>query len=151
MKCNEDGLQIVRDCEGLKLKAYRDSAGVLTIGHGHTGKDVQPNSRIDEHTAEVLLAQDMAKAEAAVNRLVRVPLNENQFSALCSFVFNLGEGNLRGSKSVDALNRKGYIEFASRMLLWDKARVDGELKTLPGLTKRREMEKNLFLRPVVVK
>lgn len=151
MRCNEMGRQLIRDCEGLRLKAYKDSAGIWTVGYGHTGKDVQPGSKIDEHTAEILLAQDIAVAEKGVGRLVYVPLNENQFSALCSFVFNLGEGRLRHSNTIRLLNKKRYLEFADALLKWNKCTMpDGTKKELPGLTKRRKRERELFLRPVLV-
>ncbi|MCE9566380.1 MAG: lysozyme [Planctomycetes bacterium] len=145
MICNEAALQLIRESEGLRLKAYQDTGGVWTIGFGHCGKDVRPNSVIDEYTAEILLSQDVTNAARSVNRLVRVPLNENQFSALCSFVFNLGEGQLRNSKSIAVLNQKRYLEFADRMLLWTK---DNGAE-LPGLVKRRAAERALFLTPVI--
>jgi lysozyme len=146
VKCNEEGYELLRECEGLRLKAYQDTGGVWSIGFGHTGRDVLPNSVIDEHTAEVLLTQDVANAERSVKRLVRVPLNENQFSALVSFVFNLGESQLRLSKTISVLNRGQYMEFADRMLLWNKD--DG--KEVAGLTTRRKKERALFLRPVLI-
>lgn len=155
MKCNEEGLNLIRKFEGLRLKAYRCPAGILSVGYGHTGKDVQPNSVITEETAEVLLRQDVENAERSVYRLVYVPLNQNQFSALTSFVFNLGEGKLRGSRTISLLNARrpggrNYLDFADAMLQWDKATVNGEKVVLAGLTKRRQAEKALFLKPVLI-
>lgn len=145
MKCNEAGLDIIRECEGLRLKAYQDTGGVWTIGYGRT-KDVNRHTPpITEEIAERLLLQDVAVAEKAVRKVVFVPLNENQFSALVSFFFNLGETQLRTSKSIAVLNRRQYLEFADRMLLWNKDNG----RELPGLTKRRQMERALFLTPVI--
>ncbi|MCE9561870.1 MAG: lysozyme [Planctomycetes bacterium] len=151
MNCNELGYDLIRECEGLRLKAYQDTGGVWTIGFGHCGKDVQPNSVIDEHTAEVLLTQDIATAERSVRRLAFAALNENQFSALVCFVFNLGEGKLRGTKTISLLNQKRYLDFADAMLQWDKVTLpDGTKEPLPGLTERRKKERALFLRPLIV-
>ncbi len=152
MRANEAALGLIRECEGLRLKAYADSGGRLTIGWGHAGKDVRPNSVITEETAEVLLAQDVAAAERAVRRLVWADLNENQFGAVVSWVFNLGEGKVRGSKTLSLLNQRRYLEFADALLQWDKITLaDGTKKSLPGLTRRRQKERALFLTPALVK
>ena len=116
-------------------------AGILTLGWGHTGPDVKEDSVITEETAEHLLRQDVLRAESAISRLVRVALKENEFSALCSFVFNIGEGKLRGTKSIAVLNKGLKFEFANRMLLWNKA--GGVIQ--PGLVRRRSAESKLFL------
>lgn len=145
MKCNEDGLGIIRQFEGLKLKAYKCPAGVWTIGYGHTGKDVGQGDAITEETAERLLRQDVQWAEKAVEKLVYVPLNQNQFSALISFIYNIGESAFRASRSLSILNRKHYLEFSDLLLVWNKAGG----KELPGLTRRRKAERALFLKPTI--
>lgn len=145
MRTNEDGLTLIRRFEGCKLKAYQDTGGVWTIGVGHAGRDVKPNSVITEDIAERMFLQDVAVAEGGVNRWVRVPLNENQFSALVSFVFNLGSSKLGGSTLLKFLNRNEIINAACEFPKWRFA--DG--KPLKGLTDRREAEKALFLKPVL--
>lgn len=146
LRTTEEGLDLIRHFEGLELEPYQDAAGVWTVGFGHAGRDVRPGVRITVETAERLLLKDVAEAERGVNRLVRVPLNDNQFSALTSFVFNLGATRLRGTGTMLALNQGRHMEFADRLLLWDKAGG----KVLRGLTRRREAERALFLRPVLV-
>lgn len=144
MKCNEKGLALIRDSEGLRLTSYKCPAGVWTIGHGHTGPDVGPGNKISEETAERLLLKDVAIAEQGVRNLVRVPLNENQFSALVSFIFNLGETKIRNTTTILVLNKGDYQDFAKRLLLWTKSRGI----ELSGLVSRRQKEKALFLEPV---
>ena len=87
-------IAIIQKFEGLRLKAYRDGAGVLTYGFGHTGLDVAEGLEITLSQADYLLNLDAQKAMDAVLRHVKVPLNDNQLSALISFVFNVGEGHL---------------------------------------------------------
>ncbi|WP_020474574.1 lysozyme [Zavarzinella formosa] len=144
MRCNEAGLALIREFEGLSLKPYFDSAGIPTIGHGHTTGVRMDMGAISEATAEMFLERDVAIAEQGVSRIVRVALNENQFSAMTSFVFNIGAQKLIGTKTLNCLNRGLYAEFADRLLMWTKA---GNVE-LPGLVKRREAERKLFLTPV---
>ena len=145
LQCNQQGLDIIRESEGLRLQAYRCPSGIWTIGYGHTGKDVQPDSHITEETAEILLAQDVARVERAATRLVRVPLSINQFSAIVSFVFNIGDNRLIGTRTLAALNRGRYLEFADRLLQWNMG--GSPIHELPGLTIRRRKERTLFLKP----
>lgn len=121
-------------------KAYTCPAGVLTIGYGHT-KNVQPGQVITEEEAEALLRADCADAEAAVARLVKVPLNQSQFDALVSFTFNVGAGNLERSTLLRRLNAGNYERAADEMLRWDR----GGGRVLKGLTLRRDAERALFL------
>jgi lysozyme len=144
MRCNESGLSIIREFEGLRLKAYHCPAGVLTIGYGHT-RGVKQGDTVTEEIAERLLLQDVATVEAAIPRLITVPLNTNQFSAICAFLFNIGSDRLRGTRSQSVLNRGHYLEFADRLLIWNKANG----KELSGLTRRRKAERELFLKPVL--
>ena len=97
METGQKGINLIKKYEGLALKAYLCPANVLTIGYGHTGKDVIPDMQINEVTAEQILKRDLEKFEKAVDRLVTSKINQNQFDALVSFTFNLGEGNLKSS------------------------------------------------------
>lgn len=151
MRCNEAGLGIIRKYEGLSLKAYRCPAGRWTIGYGHTGTDVKAGSVITEETAERLLAQDVESAERGLKRILKTELNDNQWSALTSLVFNVGPTRLLGTRTLDFINRRRFLDAADALRSWNKAMVDGTLKPLSGLTKRREAERELFLRPVPVK
>lgn len=152
---NEAGFRLVQEFEGYaeqlgdgtdRVRAYRDSGGVLTIGFGHTGSDVTEDLIITREQAEQLLQEDLQEAEDAVSNLVTVPLNENQFSALVSFVFNLGAGELEDSTLLELLNQGRYPEAADQFLRFNT--VDGE--PIEGLTRRREAERQLFLTPPAV-
>lgn len=140
MKINSKGLRIIKDSEDCKLKAYVCPAGVWTIGWGHTG-DVYPGQVIDQEEADQLLAFDAEEAENQVKSSVKVPLNENQFSALVSFTFNLGPVNLKSSTLLKYLNSKEYNKAANEFPKWNKSKG----KVLNGLVKRRAAERELFL------
>jgi len=139
--CNEAGKDIIRQSEGLRLTAYLCPAGKLTIGYGHTGPDVKTGMTITEDQANALLSQDLVTAEKAISGAVSVTITDNQFSALVSFVFNLGAGNFLGSTLLKKLNANDIFGAADEFPRWNK--VNG--KVLAGLTRRREAEKALFL------
>ena len=143
MKTNQSGLNLIKSFEGLRLQAYKCPAGVWTIGYGHTGR-VVPGQIIDPKTAEQLLILDVERFEVGVEQLVDVPLNSNQFSALVSFAFNVGTGALAKSTLLRYLNKAKYYEAALQFSRWTR----GGGVILPGLVRRREAEKNLFLKPV---
>lgn len=140
MRASENCFSIIKKFEGLKLIAYFCPANVLTIGYGHTGKDVVPNQTITLEKASELLKQDTLRFEKAVNKLVQTTINQNQFDALVSFTYNLGEGNLKSSTLLKKVNSNNFAEAAQEFLKWNKAGG----KVLPGLVKRREAEKELF-------
>lgn len=143
----EEGLDLVKQCEGLRTEAYRCPAGVWTIGYGHTD-GVSPGRTVTEIEAERLLLQDLAEAGEQVERLVRVPLTDHQFSALVSFVFNAGPGSLESSTLLRRLNAGDYDAVPSELARWVKATNPrtGKKVTLPGLVRRRAMEGELWLR-----
>ena len=91
------GVDLIKEFEGCRLDAYVCPAGVLTIGYGHTGSDVTPGMTITAAEAEALLKQDLQKFEQAVNHLIKVRLNQNEFDAIVSFTFNCGAGALDSS------------------------------------------------------
>lgn len=132
---------LIREFEGLRLVAYRCPAGVWTIGYGHT-RGVKRGQIISPGQAECYLSEDILDAKDAIARQVRVPLTKNQLAALISWVFNLGEGNLRKSTLLKKLNAGDYDVVPSEMKKWNKAGG----KVLPGLTRRREAEAELWVR-----
>ena len=132
---NAAGLQLIESFEGLRLKSYQDSVGVWTIGYGHT-KGVKAGQTITQQQAQAFLQQDLGVAEAAVNKL-GLTLTDNQFAALVSFTFNLGAGNLK------VLFKDGLAAVPDRILLFDHAGG----RQLPGLTRRRQAERALYLTP----
>jgi lysozyme len=140
MKISMNGLNLIKDFEGLRLQAYQCSANVWTIGYGHTA-GVSANNVISEEEALLFLRQDVAESERAVAQHVHVPLTQNQFDALVSFVFNLGIGNFRTSTLRKKLNVGDYEGAAQEFGRWIKAGG----KVLSGLVRRREAERSLFL------
>ena len=140
MKISLEGLSLIKRFEGCRLKAYKCSAGVLTIGYGHTG-GVLETDVITQDVADKLLEQDIEKFEKYVNVNVVVELNQSQFDALVAWTFNLGVGNLRSSTMLKKLNEYGdYDSVPSEMKRWNKAGG----KTLDGLIRRRKAEGLLF-------
>ena len=139
MKCSQEGLALIKKFEGCRLKAYRCSANVLTIGYGHTG-GVKEDDTISQPEADELLENDIAKFEEYVSDNVIVELKQNQFDALVAWTFNLGVGNLRNSTMLKKLNEADYDSIPFEMRRWNKAGG----KTLDGLIRRREAESLLF-------
>ncbi|MBI4783878.1 MAG: glycoside hydrolase family protein [Oscillatoriophycideae cyanobacterium NC_groundwater_1537_Pr4_S-0.65um_50_18] len=139
-KINSKGLKVVKSFEGLRLDAYLDPVGVWTIGYGTTS-GVRAGMRITEAQAEKYLQEDLLRFEKAVKSNVKVPLTSDQFSALVSFTYNVGEGALGSSTLLRKLNQGDYQGAASEFARWNK----GDGVELPGLTRRRSAEKALFL------
>lgn len=136
------GFDLIKKWEGLRLEAYLCTAGVPTIGYGHT-KGVNLGDVCTEDQANQWLLDDMLEASEAIDRLVKVPLNNNQYGALTSFVFNLGWGNLQTSTLLKMLNEGKYMEASNQFLRWNK--VKGVTST--GLSNRRAEEMKLFNLP----
>ena len=139
MKCSQEGLALIKKFEGCRLKAYRCSANVLTIGYGHTG-GVKEDDTITQPEADKLLENDIAKFEEYVSDNVIVELKQHQFDALVAWTFNLGVGNLRNSTMLKKLNGADYDSIPFEMRRWNKAGG----KTLDGLIRRRKAEGLLF-------
>lgn len=133
------GLNIIKQFEGCKLKAYLCPAGIPTIGYGHT-KDVKLGDTCTQEQAEKWLMDDYYIAEQQVKRLITVPLTANQLGALVSFVFNLGSGSLMGSTLRRKLNTGDYKGAALEFDKW----VYSKGQKLNGLIARRKAEKELF-------
>jgi lysozyme len=141
---SDDGLKFTESFEGCRLEAYLDQGGVVTIGIGHTGS-VGMGDRCTQEQAYVWLREDIKEAEEAVNRLVKVPLTQNQYDALVDFTFNLGGANLAKSTLLRLINKRQYIEAAEEFIRWNRA--GGFVRA--GLTRRRLAEKELFLRGTI--
>ncbi|HKX36117.1 MAG TPA: lysozyme [Rhizorhapis sp.] len=136
---NAAGLALVKAHEGLRLEAYQDTSGIWTIGYGHT-RGVKAGDSISAERAEQLLEADLMDAERAVAALVKVPLTDNQFSALVSFVFNLGEGAFARSTLLRKLNEGGHGLVPACLKSW----IFDNGKVLQGLVKRRAAEAALW-------
>ena len=137
-KIGHAGLALIKQFEGCRLIAYQCSAGVWTIGYGHTA-GVHKGMKITQAQAEAYLKQDVAKFEKYVSNASYVPftdkLNQNQFDALVSFAFNLGQGNVKKLCTGRVMN-----QIPSAMQQYCKAAG----KTLPGLQRRRKAEAALY-------
>lgn len=139
MNISKEGLSLIKKFEGCELEAYLCPAGVWTIGYGHT-KDVKEGDKINKEEADYLLQEEMIEYESYINDFVEVPLNQNQFDALCSWVYNLGPTNLKNSTMLRVLNEEKYADVPQEIKRWNKA--GGEV--LDGLIKRREAEAKMF-------
>lgn len=138
MKITQEGIDLIKEFEGCRLIAYKCPAGVWTIGYGHT-TGVKEGMVINNVQAENMLKSDLAQYEKYVTDNVLIPLNENQFSALVSFCYNCGVGNLR-----KLVKGRTAEQIAEAILLYNKASG----KVLNGLVRRRKRERELFLKPV---
>jgi lysozyme len=152
MRLSDNGALLIKDFEGLRLDAYRDSAGVWTIGYGstryHDGKAVMPGDRLaNEEQADALFRNTLGQYEEAVNRHITVPISQNQFNALVSFAYNEGTGALAGSTLVKKLNAGDYQGAAAQFLVWNKITdpKTGLKVVCPDLNARRKQERQLFL------
>ena len=143
MNISQNGIELIKKFEGCRLEAYKCPAGILTIGYGHTGSEVHLGQKITQEQAEKYLKQDITIHSNNVSRLVKAPLNQNQFDALVSFEYNVGYGNFASSTMLKLLNQKKYTEAAAQFGRW----VYANKKVLQGLVRRRAAEKELFVKP----
>lgn len=139
MRTSRKGIEFIKAHEGLRLDAYLCPAGVPTIGYGHT-HGVKMGDRITEEQAEKFLIGDLAVAESEVNRY-GLNINQNQFDALVSFVYNVGAGNFRSSTLLKMVKANpNDPDIAKQFSRW----VYGGGKVLPGLVRRRNDEAKLY-------
>lgn len=136
MKTSQAGKDLIISFEGIRLQAYKCPAGVWTIGVGSTVPAVHAGEVITKQQALARFDKDLTKFENAVDRLVKVPLTQNQFDALVSFTFNVGEGALAKSTLLKKLNAGDYDAVPAELMKWTK----GGGKELPGLVRRRRAE-----------
>lgn len=141
-------IDFIKRAEACRLTAYLDSAGVWTIGYGHTGPEVKRGLKITQAQADAYLRDDLNSAARQLARKVDerilLRLTAHQYAALLSFVFNLGIGNWTIWK---VLNAGEFDQVPRQILRFDKAKVNGVLTTLPGLAHRRAAEKALWETP----
>jgi lysozyme len=152
MQLSDHGIRVIKNFEGLLLTAYRDIAGIWTIGYGstryHDGKAIKPGDKLaNEAQATALFNNTLAQYVDAVNSYVKVPLTQNQFDALVSFTYNEGTGALRSSTLLKKLNASDYRGATDQFLLWNKITDPhtGEKVVSNVLKARRAEERGLFL------
>ena len=139
MKISQEGIALIKKFEGCELTAYQCSAGVWTIGYGHT-KGIEEGMEITQQEAEDMLVEELHEYENYINDNVTAPLSQNQFDAMVSWVYNLGPANLKASTLLKVLNAGDYDGVPTQIKRWNKA---GGV-TLDGLIRRREAESLLF-------
>lgn len=146
MKTSQVGIELISSFEDTKLQAYDDGVGVWTIGIGTTvypnGVKVKKGDKCTLEQAKEYFAHDLKRFESSVNKLVEVPLSQNQFDALVSLTYNIGSGAFAKSTLLRKLNAKDYQGAADQFLVW----IRGGGKVLKGLVRRREAERALFLK-----
>lgn len=142
MKTSIIGRNLIKTFEGYRENAYLDPVGIWTIGYGHTG-GVKEGDTVTEAGADALLQQDLKAAENTVNA-TGLKLNQLQFDALVSLVYNIGSGNFNSSTLLKQLRQstKPRTELETWWKVWDKANG----KTLKGLVRRRAAEYTLYSR-----
>lgn len=134
-------VDMIKKSEGLRLVAYMPTPkDVWTIGYGHTAT-AKPGMRITKKGAEALLRHDLEWVEDVIELHVDVELTQNQYDALCSFIYNLGGTNFANSTLLRKLNKGEYQAAADQLPRWNKQKGT----VLRGLTIRRNEERDLFL------
>jgi len=140
MRVSQKGIKMIKDFEGCKLAAYKDSVGIPTIGVGHI-KGVKMGMKITQAQADKFLAEDLAAVEKCLNNL-GVISKQNQFDALASWIFNLGVGNFNSSTMKKYIVAKcSDIDVTDQMVKWCNAGG----RPLLSLRKRRVSEANMYL------
>lgn len=160
-KLNADGEALIKQWEELILFPYDDAdgpktrrkimpgdkvRGTLTAGWGHTGPDVRPGMTVTRQIAQDWFEADTATAGAAVERYVKVPLNDNQYGALVAFTLNVGNGAFAGSTLLKKLNAGDYGSVPGELMKWTKTTIAGKKVTSNGLKNRRAAEAGLWVK-----
>jgi lysozyme len=140
VQVSPEGLEKLKQFEGLELTAYQDVAGIWTIGYGHTG-GVKEGDTITLEEAELLLRKDLRRFEATVSKVITAKLSQNQYDALVSFTYNVGERAFIKSTLRRKLNQGDYAGAAEEFPRW----VYAGGKIVKGLQNRRAQERALFL------
>jgi lysozyme len=143
---SEKAIKELVKLEGLKLETYLDVAGIPTIGIGHIGKYAKMGNRITKEQAYQIKREDSQRFIKAVNDFVIAPISQNQFDALVIFAFNVGVNGFKKSTLLRLINsgEKNKEKIKNAFLMWNKARVNGKLTVVNGLTNRRKAEINMF-------
>ena len=143
MEISQEGLSLIKKFEGCKLESYKCAAGVWTIGYGSTNS-VKEGMEISQERAEALLLEDVADFEDAINEIVQVPIQQNQFDSLVAWCFNIGKSAMKSSTCIKVLNASQFEKVPSEIKRWNKVTVNGVKQVSDGLVRRREAESLLF-------
>ena len=144
MRTSGAGIRHIREFEGERLKAYKCSAGVWTIGVGHTSAAGEPTvvegMTITANESAAILARDLAAFELGVERMLKVDVSQNQFDVLVSFAFNCGLGALKKSTLLKRVNEGKFDAVPAELMKWTKAGG----KEVAGLVRRRRAEAKMW-------
>ncbi|WP_319421645.1 lysozyme [Pleurocapsa sp. FMAR1] len=141
-------INLIKEFEGFERQAYIDTDGEAVIGYGLSqieGKPVQVGDRVSAEQANAALKAQVQEIQQELDRAIKVKLSDRQLSALASLSFNVGVDYIAESTLIRKINAKDYAGAANEFLRWDKANVGGALVQMPGLTRRRQAERQLFL------
>jgi len=150
MKVSDNGINLIKIFEGFRSSPYLCAAGKATIGYGSTyypdGRKVTiGDPQITENKATKMLLLNLTKFENCINNSVKSQLTQNQFDALCCFIYNIGAANFTSSTLLKKVNINPNDEsIKNEFMKWNKIRVDGLLTKSSGLTRRRQTEYNLY-------
>jgi lysozyme len=143
----QEGLELIRQFEGFRAAPYRDPVGILTVGYGHVVQPGESFALVSEQQATDLMLADIERKKGWIAYYIHRLLNDNQYSAIMSLVYNLGVTPL--TKTLGQMVNAGeFEEAANEFPRWVYGRVNGQEEILPGLVKRRAAERDLFLKPV---
>lgn len=149
MNTSQNGINLIKSFEELRLHSYKDDAGVNTIGYGSTryatGRPIGPNDTITEVVADILLTQKIHQNDVIMNHLIRVPINQNKWDSISSLMYNIGDGAFSESTLLRLLNAGDDLGASKQFIRWDKITVKGKKISSPGLLNRRKKETKLFL------
>ncbi|AKU44045.1 lysozyme [Citrobacter phage Michonne] len=154
MQLSSKGLEAIKFFEGLRLEAYKDSAGIPTIGYGTiriNGRPVTMGMKITAEQAEQYLLADVENYVGAVNRAIKVPTTQNEFDALVVETYNIGIDAMQDSTFIKRHNAGNKVGCAEAMQWWNKVTVNGKKVTSKGLQNRRGMEAKIYLDAVYPK
>lgn len=144
MDISAAGIGFIKQRELLSLVVYYDSAGLPTIGYGHLIKSGERYTKITKEQAEELLSKDSQVGVLAINQLVKVDINQSQFDALASFIFNVGVTAFRNSTLLKKLNAGDFEAAKKEFSRWDKVTINGQKVSNNGLAYRRKLESELW-------
>lgn len=141
VRASSQAIELIKRFEGCRLTAYEDQGGVWTVGWGTTGPGINERTTVSQGVANGMLLGDISRVSQDISQLVGIAVNQNQFDALVSFVYNLGIGAFKSSTLLKLILAYKKQEAADEILRWDH--INGVV--IPGLLFRREAERALFL------
>lgn len=149
MKTSQRGIDLLTEFEGFRSTAYRDVAGIWTIGYGTTriyGRPVRSTDVCSKDEARAFMANDLSRFERAVNEALPADGTQSHFDALVAFCYNVGVNGFQKSTIYRKLKLGTVLTVTEEnFTVWNKARIKGKLVVIPGLTRRRRAEYQLFI------